>query len=44
MSDKSPRTSMSKKSGTPIEERRAAKCSHETEGSLSDTIHPTSKR
>jgi len=44
MSDKSPRKSTSKKSGTSIKERRAAKRSHETEGSLSDKIHPTSKR
>jgi hypothetical protein len=44
MSAKSPRKSTSKKSGTSIEERRAAKRSHETEESLSDKIHPMSKR
>jgi len=44
MSDKSPRTSTSKKSGTSVKERRAARRSHETEESLSDKIHPMSKR
>ncbi|GAB3792167.1 hypothetical protein GCM10027601_38780 [Nocardioides ungokensis] len=44
MSDKSPRKVMSRKSGTSITESRAAKRSLETEGSLSDKIHPTSKR
>jgi len=44
MSDKSPRKVMSRKSGTSITARRAAKRSHESEESLSDQIHPASKR
>jgi len=44
MSDKSPRNSMSKKSGKSIKEKRAEKRSQGTEESLSDKIHPTKKK
>jgi hypothetical protein len=44
MSDKSPRKSMSKKSGKSIKEKRAEKRSHRTEETVSDKIHPTKKR
>ncbi len=44
MSDKSPRQSMSKKSGKSIKEKRAEKRSHGTEESVSDRIHPAKKK
>jgi len=44
MSDKSPRQSMSKKSGKSIKEKRAEKRSKGTVETLSDQIHPTKKK
>ncbi len=44
MSDKSPRQSMSKKSGKSIKEKRAEKRSKGSEETFSDTIHPTKKK
>ena len=44
MSDKSPRQSMSKKSGQSIKQKRAEKRSKGTEESVSDKIHPTTKK
>jgi len=44
MADKSPRNSMSKKSGKSIKEKRAEKRDHGTEETLSEKIHPTKKR
>jgi hypothetical protein len=44
MSDKSPRQSMSKKSGKSIKEKRAEKRSLESEETFSDKIHPTKKK
>ena len=44
MSDKSPRQSMTKKSGKSIKEKRAAKRDKGSEETLSDKIHPTKKR
>ena len=44
MSDKSPRQSMSKKSGKSIKEKRAEKRSKRSEETLSDKIHPTKKK
>lgn len=43
MSDKSPRQSMSKKSGKSIKEKRADRRKG-AEDSLSDKIHPTKKK
>ena len=44
MSDKSPRQSMSKKSGKSIKEKRAEKRDKGTEETFSDKIHPTKKK
>ncbi len=40
MNDKSPRQSMSKKSGKSIKEKRAEKRSKESQQSVADQIHP----
>jgi len=44
MSDKSPRQSMSKKSGKSIKEKRAAKRDKASEETFSDKIHPGKKK
>ncbi len=44
MSDKSPRQSMSKKSGKSIKEKRAEKRSKGSEGAPSEKIQPTKKK
>lgn len=44
MNDKSPRQSMSKKSGKSIKEKRAAKRSKGAEEHFSDKIHPSKKK
>ncbi|HEU5042923.1 MAG TPA: hypothetical protein VFT75_02185 [Nocardioidaceae bacterium] len=44
MSDKSPRQSMSKKSGKSIKEKRAEKRSKGSEETFSDKIHSTKKK
>ncbi|MFN2319564.1 MAG: hypothetical protein ABR500_07755 [Dermatophilaceae bacterium] len=44
MSDKSPRQSMSKKSGKSIKEKRADKRSGGHEDTLADKIHPPKKK
>lgn len=44
MSDKSPRQSMSKKSGKSIKEKRAEKRSKNAEKTFSDQIHPTKSK
>ncbi len=43
MSDKSPRQSMSKKSGKSIKEKRAAKRAKGGEESVSETVHTKRK-
>ena len=44
MSDKSPRQSMSKKSGKSIKEKRAEKRDKGTTETFSDKIHPSKKK
>lgn len=44
MSDKSPRQSMSKKSGKSIKEKRAEKRGKEHEATLSEQIHPAKRK
>ncbi len=44
MSDKSPRHTMSKKSGKSIKEKRAEKRDKHHERTMSETIHPAKKR
>jgi hypothetical protein len=44
MSDKSPRQTMSKKSGKSIKEQRAEKRSKGTVETFSEKIHPTKKK
>ena len=44
MSDKSPRQSMSKKSGKSIKEKRAEKRDKGTTETFSDKIHPAKKK
>jgi hypothetical protein len=44
MSDKSPRQSMSKKSGKSIKEKRAEKRTKGSEETFSDKIHPMKKK
>ena len=44
MSDKSPRQSMSKKSGKSIKEKRAEKRSKGSVETFSDKIHPDKKK
>jgi hypothetical protein len=44
MSDKSPRQSMSKKSGKSIKQKRAEKRSKAAGETFSDTVHPTKKK
>ncbi len=44
MSDKSPRHSMSKKSGKSIKEKRAEKRGKGSEETFSDRIHATKKK
>ena len=44
MSDKSPRQSMSKKSGKTIKEKRAEKRGKAVQETFSDQIHPTKKK
>jgi hypothetical protein len=44
MTDKSPRQSMSKKSGKSIKEKRAEKRSKGSAETFSDKIHPTKKK
>ena len=44
MSDKSPRQSMSKKTGKSIKEKRAEKRDKGSEGTFSDSVHPTKKK
>jgi hypothetical protein len=44
MSDKSPRQSMSKKTGKSIKEKRAEKRSKASEETFSEKIHPGKKK
>jgi hypothetical protein len=44
MSDKSPRQSMTKKTGKSIKEKRADKRSQESQETFSDKIHPGKKK
>lgn len=44
MSDKSPRNSMSKKSGKSIKEKRAEKRAQHQPDTLADKIHPPKKK
>jgi hypothetical protein len=44
MSDKSPRQTMSKKSGKSIKEKRAEKRNKGSEETFSANIHPTKKK
>ena len=44
MADKSPRHSMSKKSGKSLKEKRAEKRNKGAQATLSDQIHPTKKK
>jgi hypothetical protein len=44
MSDKSPRQSMSKKTGKSIKEKRADKRNKASEETLSDKIHPGKRK
>ena len=44
MSDKSPRQSMSKKSGKTLKEKRAEKRARGSEETFSEKIHPPKKR
>ncbi len=44
MTDKSPRQSMSKKSGKSLKEKRADKRSKASEETFSDKIHPSKKK
>ena len=44
MSDKSPRQSMTKKTGKSIKEKRAEKRTKGVEESFSEKIHPTKKK
>jgi hypothetical protein len=44
MNDKSPRQSMSKKSGKSIKEKRAEKRNKGSEETFSDKIHPMKKK
>jgi hypothetical protein len=44
MSDKSPRQSMSKKTGKSIKEKRADKRNKGSDDAFSDKIHPTKKK
>ncbi len=44
MSDKSPRHSMSKKSGKSIKEKRADKRNKSAESTVSDKVHPSGKK
>lgn len=44
MSDKSPRQSMSKKSGKTIKEKRAEKHAKETRETVDDKVHSTRKK
>lgn len=44
MSDKSPRQSMSKKSGKSIKEKRADKRNKVSDGAVSDKVHPTRRK
>jgi hypothetical protein len=44
MSDKSPRQSMSKKTGKSIKEKRADKRNKVSDDAFSDKIHPTKKK
>ena len=44
MSDKSPRQSMSKKTGKSIKEKRAEKRGKGSADGLADTIHPSKKK
>ncbi len=43
MSDKSPRNSMSKKSGKSIKEKRAEKRGKASDATFADVIHPKKK-
>jgi hypothetical protein len=43
MSDKSPRQSMTKKTGKSIKEKRAEKRDKESTASFSDQVHPKKK-
>jgi hypothetical protein len=44
MNDKSPRQSMSKKSGKSLKEKRAEKRGKDVVVSVTDKIHPTKKK
>jgi hypothetical protein len=44
MSDKSPRQSLTKKSGKSIKEKRADKRNKTTEDTLADKIHPSKRK
>lgn len=44
MSDKSPRQSMSKKSGKSLKQKRAEARSKASAGTVSETMHPTKKK
>jgi hypothetical protein len=44
MSDKSPRQSMTKKSGKSIKEKRAAKRSKGSESTVTEQIHPAKRK
>ncbi|HET7327766.1 MAG TPA: hypothetical protein VFJ14_10845 [Nocardioidaceae bacterium] len=44
MGDKSPRQSMSEKSGKSIKEKRAEKRSKKADETFSDKIHPTKRK
>ena len=44
MSDKSPRQSMTKKSGKSIKEKRAAKRGNGAEETFADKVHPAKKQ
>ena len=44
MNDKSPRQSMSKKSGKSLKEKRAEKRSKDAHESLTDKVHPNQKK
>lgn len=44
MSDKSPRKTMSKKSGKSIKEKRAEKRAAGSQQTVSEQIHPTKKK
>jgi len=44
MNDKSPRQSMSKKSGKSLKQKRAEARTKGSAGTMSETVHPTKKK